>query len=83
MSSPYDNAIGIKYPDGTIELERKVFNGTSNSKVHIVKDGEDLLSIAFTYYKDKGLWYVIADFNNIQDIFEEIKVDQELLIPIL
>lgn len=84
MNSPYDDSFGIQYQDGTIEIERRVFNKTVlKTKLHIVKDGENLLDIAYTYYKDKGAWHIIADYNNLQDILEEVYVGKELLIPIL
>lgn len=81
--SPYTDAVRIRYDDGSTSLERVeteyIRNG--NERIHTVMDGETLQSISYRYYKDSGLWYKIADANNIIDPFTEISVYDQLLIP--
>lgn len=38
-----------------------------NADVHIVKDSERIDQIAYKYYQNSKLWWVIADVNDIQD----------------
>lgn len=83
MTSPYLNVFGIRYQDGTISLERIPYTPTSRTSVkqHVVLDGETIHSIAFKYYKDSGQWGVIADYNGIYDVFEEVVPGLTLYIP--
>lgn len=86
MESPYSrNVIGIKYPNGDLSLERDIFQSTSspNDIVHTLMDGEDLLSIAYRYLGDSGLWGIIGDYNNIIDPLspDELFEGREIVIP--
>lgn len=54
-----------------------------NNKIHIVKYGENLMDIAYEYYGDITLWYLIAEKNSsVSDPFE-LTVGQELFIPMI
>ena len=81
MNSPYNDSFALQFRDGSLELERRRFNKKVTYKTHVVLDGEDLLDIAFKYYGDKGSWGIIADYNGIQDILEEVTTGKEILIP--
>lgn len=86
-SSPYDNAVLTEYDDGsdpTIDLEDGFLEtiDTTNSVIHTVLDGQTLQNIAYQYYHDSGLWYLIALANNISNPFsDELFVGQQLTIP--
>lgn len=55
----------------------------NDSKIHIVKYGENLLDLANEYYGDLTLWYIIAEKNlGVTDPFG-LTVGQELIIPML
>lgn len=83
MTGPYDNSYGLNYNDGDTSLERIPFTYTSseNDIYHTVIEGETIQSIAYRYYRDSGLWYVIADANSIYNPFEELKEGLQLIIP--
>ena len=84
-SSPYDNAIVNEYEDGsdpTLDLDNLELPIPSSKLIHTVLDGQTLQNIAYQYYKDSGLWYIIAFANNIQNPFsDELYVGQQLIIP--
>ena len=51
--SPFSNATVFNYGDGELTLESDTSDVISvNPKLHIIKDGETLASIAFRYYGD-------------------------------
>lgn len=82
MDNPYRQSYQIQYPQGDVSLERytPVFSSKQN-KIHTIVQGETLQNIAYKYYGDSGSWYLIAEYNNINDPFEEIEEGQQLLIP--
>ena len=84
-SSPYDNAIINEYDDGTdptLDLDDLELLTPESTIIHTVLDGQTLQNIAYQYYKDSGLWYIIALVNNIQNPFsDELHVGQQLMIP--
>lgn len=51
--------------------------------LHKVKKGETLDSIALDSYSNSTFFWVIADFNHIQDPFAPLEVDSMLKIPTL
>lgn len=83
MKSPYEEAYGLQYDNGDTSLERipYQYNPSSSDTYHTVISGETLQSISFKYYGDSGLWYILADVNNIYNPISEIKEGLELLIP--
>ena len=72
IKSPYDLAVVVEYPDGSISLEtlKEEVATTADDLNYTVKDGDTLQGIAHVYYKDSGLWYIIALANNIQNPFD-------------
>ena len=51
--------------------------------VHIVTEKDTYDSIALKYYNNPTLYWVICDFNKIQDAFSAPKYGEKLLIPTL
>lgn len=83
VQSPYYNNIRIQYRDGSQSLERVEEKYTPSGKepIHTLLEGETLQSLAFKQYGDSGLWYKIADANNIIDPFTEVIQGMQLIIP--
>lgn len=48
-----------------------------------VSNGDTLDSIALDYYNNPTFFWIIADFNQIQDPYINLEVGQELKIPTL
>lgn len=82
-ASPYNEGFILRYEDGNVSLETYPPQiSQSNSDIfHTVKEGETLQNIAFRYYKDSGLWYVIAEANKILNPFEELIAGTLIRIP--
>ena len=82
-SGPYSKAKVLVYDNGEASLEypqpRVLIN--SSDTIHTVKDGENIHSIAYQYYKDSGKWYIIAEANHISNPFREINPGTKLIIP--
>lgn len=83
VHSPYRDAVKIIYDDGSSSLERvePLYIITGDEPIHTVVDGETLQSIAYQMYGDSGLWYKIADVNNIVDPFNDVVAEMQLVIP--
>lgn len=81
-ASLYERGFIFKFPDGDLSLERKpiIYPKKLSDEFHVVKQGQSLIDIAVERYNDPFLWYVIADVNLIDDIFD-IPVNTTLLIP--
>lgn len=74
----YYNTMDNKYIYGiTAHLD------TEDSKCvsHKVKDGDTLDSLALYYYNNPTYYWIIADFNRIQDPYEELEIGTILKIP--
>lgn len=74
----YYNRLDDKYIYGlTSHLQ------TNNIKYvnHYVKQDETLDSIALYYYNNPTYYWVIADFNKIQDPYEKLEIGTILKIP--
>jgi len=82
LKALYEDSILIEYEEGDNSLERIEFSYVKNinDKNHIIKDGDTLDYLAYKYYKDDKLWYIIADTNNIYNPFE-LSIGDELIIP--
>ena len=78
----YDYSIPITYKDGDISLERivKDIPDNINDRSHIIVEGDTLENLAYFYYKDNRRWFLLADKNNIDDIFN-LEIGTELIIP--
>ena len=73
IKSPYDSAVIVEYPDDSVSLEstKETVVTTDDDLTYTVKDGDTLQGIANVYYKDSGLWHIIALANDIQNPFDE------------
>lgn len=82
-ASPYDNAYMTTYDNGDVTLDNPLMRvgKSSSDKQHTVLEGETLQNIAYQYYRDSGLWYIIALANDILNPFEEVQSGQILRIP--
>ena len=85
IKSPYDSAVIVEYQDNSISLEstKETVVTTEDDLTYTVKDGDTLQGIANVYYKDSGLWHIIALANDIQNPFDETEFypGQILKIP--
>jgi len=72
IKSPYDSSVVVLYQDGSISLEstKEEVATTAEDLNYTVKEGDTLQGIAHVYYKDSGLWYIIALANDIQNPFD-------------
>ena len=74
----YYNRIDEKYIYGiTAQLKTKDVMMVN----HKVKEGDTLDSLALYYYNSPTYYWIIADFNRIQDPFSDLKVGSTLKIP--
>lgn len=85
-SSPFDDATVITYEDGSgdISLDIEAFDveKSSDDEIHTVIEGQTLQNIAYQYYGDSGLWYLIALANDIMNPFsDELYAGKQLRIP--
>ena len=73
IKSPYDSSVIVEYQDDSISLEstKETVVTTDDDLTYTVKDGDTLQGIANVYYKDSGLWHIIALANDIQNPFDE------------
>ena len=76
------------YPYYYHTLDKKyIYGKTTQMKqdspytLHKVKNRETLDSLALFYYNNPTLFWVIADFNNIQDPFIKLEVGSYIKIP--
>ncbi len=75
----YYNTVDNKYIYGTTAqmLDNIAYT------VHVVDYRETLDSISLKYYGNPTFFWVICDFNHIQDPFTELTVGQRIKIPSL
>ena len=75
----------IYYEPGTNKYVHGVTAHLDNENTpfvaHVVKNGDTLDSISLYYYNNPTYYWVIADFNRIQDPFKQLKVGTILNIP--
>lgn len=82
----YSNGFIIELEEGEL-LKRNPFTyggnqggATEGDETHTVVDGDYLWDIAYKYYGDSKLWWIIGDANNIYNPFE-LSLGVELIIP--
>ena len=73
----YYNTVDGKYIYGV----GSNLNDTTTYKIHKVQDGDTLDSIALYYYNNPTYFWVVADFNRIQDPYAVLEVGRRLKIP--
>lgn len=84
----YDNEViynraglnGVVRKAQTIRVIDRTYDKAS-SNVHIVKSGENLLTIAKLYYGSFENWYLIADKNPLVSDPFDLTIGMELIIP--
>jgi len=69
-----------EFSNAELEAKETKRETSDYSRLHIIKEGETLSSIAAGVYQNAGNWRPIAINNNIDDPFD-LKVGQRLLIP--
>lgn len=82
IKNPYSEALIISYPEGDFSLERTIKDYPNNEEDlnYLTRDEDTLPSIAHYFYGDGRYWYVIADRNNLDDIFT-LEIGKNLIIP--
>lgn len=80
--SAYSNSIVYKFPEGDANLVRVPYQYTPSSedKIYEVIEGDRLDTLAFKFYRDSKLWYIIADSNDLINPFV-LELGQSLVIP--
>jgi hypothetical protein len=73
------NGITKKFLDSRVPLSKDDFI-TGNNKIHRARAGEMLDFLAYLYYKDERLWWLIAEVNDIY-FMHDVYAGQELFIP--
>lgn len=58
-------------------------NQNTSYSLHKVKINDTLDTLALDYYNNPTFFWVIADFNHIQDPYKKLKEGTELKIPVL
>ena len=75
----YYNTEDNKYVYGTTAQ----LNQDNTYLIHKCKSGDNFDSLAQKYYNNASLYWIICDFNQIQDPFIELEKGTELKIPTL
>lgn len=83
VSNIYDSGTITTFSNGEQLLVRELATLPLDAAVDIsIVVEDDLLPLkAFDLYGDWKKWYLIADFNNIINPFEDLEVGQKLIIP--
>ena len=68
----YSTAVILTYDDTTessLVRNKLVINANKikDKRTHVVVEGERLDQLAYRYYRDNRLWWVIADANDVGD----------------
>ena len=75
----YYNKEDKKYVYGT----SSPLNKDVNYVLHKVKKGDTLDTLALTYYNNPTYYWIIGNFNDIQDAYSKLIEDSTLMIPVL
>ena len=84
MASRYQNNETKKLNDGREVFKSKIYPKIpkSDSDIYIVTQGCDRLdSIAYQFYENSSLWWIIASANNIHDAPFALPEGTELRVP--
>lgn len=73
----YYNPIDNKYMYGTSHN----LSTESPYKIHTVIEGDSMDSLSLYYYNNPTYFWIIADFNRIQDPYKKLEVGSKLKIP--
>lgn len=82
IDSPYTKSQIILYDEGDYSLDRnmEIYPDTPDDIYHLVKEDDTLTSLANKYYGSGRYWYIIADKNDLMDIFY-LQIGTMLTIP--
>lgn len=68
--------------DNILEIRDRVDTSLKSSdRIYMVQNGDTLRNLADILYGDARLYWIIAEFNNIIDPYEELEVDFRLRVP--
>ena len=82
-TNPYARGFVVNLQDDQQILKRTKLEYNplvSRDKTHIVKESENIWDLAFKYYGNSKLWYIIADCNSIFNPFE-LTINSTVIIP--
>lgn len=79
--SPFDNAKILSYGSEVLLFADTSDVITLSQVYHTVREGDNLVNIAWQYYQDSGYWGLIARANKIINPFAELKPGDRILIP--
>ena len=79
--SPFDNSSLIDDEGILIRTYNPPYIDKGSCELHTLREGETLQGLAAFIYGDSGLWYIIAEANNILNPFKELEPSMILLIP--
>lgn len=74
----YYNKLDEKYLVGTTNQ----LNKNTSYLVHICKQNQTLDVLSVIYYKNPMYYWIIADFNSIQDPYEPLQQGRKIKIPV-
>tara|TARA_R110000772_G_scaffold135247_3_gene243904 strand:- start:1111 stop:1410 length:300 start_codon:yes stop_codon:yes gene_type:complete len=87
IDNSYNGSLILTYTNGDKTIFRNKTSYRTNApgdKIHTIKDGERLDTIAYLYYGESKHWWILADANDIKDTLINpfvLITGQELLIP--
>ena len=84
QNNPYATGFIIEQENRSL-LKRPILvypDFTQGDESHILKECDYLWDIAYKFYGDSKLWWVLRDVNNIFNPFE-LTIGHELIIPSL
>lgn len=78
----YTDSYKIIYQEGDESLERRPITHREDidDKIYTIRDEDTLTLIAFKFYSEPLLWFIIADANNIIDPLE-LEPGKNIIIP--
>jgi len=74
----YYNRLDNKYVYG---VTSHLITEGKNFVTHIVEPGDTLDTLSLYYYNNPTYYWIIADFNKIQDPYEKLEVGAHLKVP--
>ena len=80
--NPFSTGVVTSYATGNPVLKRKpiIYMGSELDELYVVKNNDNLFSIARDKYQNSRWWWLIADANNLINPLE-LQIGQILLIP--
>ena len=90
--SRYEFTLGIRDEQATLFLTDREpfrFKGFPDNRVHVVKEGESLFTLAGRFFRPRpraaGLWWIIADFqpDPVIDPTIPLEIGRTIVIPSL